>query len=186
MHITHIYFTDTYKCFHCFLGLFLLEDVQYSSLPTLSKDVLPCACNAARCQSASERDIFAWRWQMYMWIGWSEPETYHDVLQKWTVINDSCCTRLVPLEQLTVLLQNLNWLKVYLPVAQRIWHERQESEQRLAKRAFGRANSALVFQEALLINMHRVPFTYLFYGDKSVSRLHCVNIQSTVPIEDNM
>ena len=47
--------------------------------------------------------------------------------------------------------------------------ERQESEQRPRKRAFGRANSALVFQEAQLVDMHSVPFLHLLYGDKSFS-----------------
>ena len=47
--------------------------------------------------------------------------------------------------------------------------ERQESEQRPRKRAFGSANSALVFQEAQLVDMHSVPFRHLLYGDKSFS-----------------
>ena len=50
------------------------------------------------------------------------------------------------------------------------FYERQESEQRPAKRAFGRAISGLVFQEAKHIDMHRVPFIHLFYADKSFSR----------------
>ena len=52
------------------------------------------------------------------------------------------------------------------------FYERQESEQRPAKRAFGRANSGLVFQEAQLIDMNSVPFIHLFYADKSFSRQH--------------
>ena len=51
-------------------------------------------------------------------------------------------------------------------------YERQESEQRPAKRAFGRANSGLVFQEAQLIDIHSVPFIHLFYGDKVFSGQH--------------
>jgi hypothetical protein len=47
--------------------------------------------------------------------------------------------------------------------------ERQESEQRPRKRAFGRANSALVFQAAQLVDMHSVPLLHLLYGDKSFS-----------------
>ena len=54
-------------------------------------------------------------------------------------------------------------------------YERQESEQRPAKHAFGRANSALAFQEAQLIDMHSIPFIHLFYGDKSFSRQHRVH-----------
>ena len=46
-----------------------------------------------------------------MWLGLLDPATYHDVLQKWTVINASCCAGLIPLMQRTVLLQNLIWLK---------------------------------------------------------------------------
>jgi hypothetical protein len=48
-------------------------------------------------------------------------------------------------------------------------YERQESEQRPSKRAFGRANSALVFQEAQAIDMFSVPMLHLFYSDKSYS-----------------
>ena len=50
--------------------------------------------------------------------------------------------------------------------------ERQESEQRPAKRAFGRANSGSVFQEAQLIDMNSVHFIHLSYVDKSFSRQH--------------
>ena len=48
-------------------------------------------------------------------------------------------------------------------------YERQESQQRPAKRAFGHADSGLVFQEAQLIDMHSLPFIHLFYRDKSFS-----------------
>ena len=51
-------------------------------------------------------------------------------------------------------------------------YERQESEQRPTKRAFGRANSGLVFQEAQLLDPFSVPMLHLFYGDKSFSRAH--------------
>ena len=51
-------------------------------------------------------------------------------------------------------------------------YERQESEQRPNKRAFGRANSALVFQEAQAIDMFSVPMLHLFYSDKSFSGQH--------------
>lgn len=51
-------------------------------------------------------------------------------------------------------------------------YERQESEQRPHKRAFGRANSALVFQEAQAIDMFSVPMLHLFYSDKSFSGQH--------------
>ena len=37
MHILHIYCPDAFKCFQ---DNFCPQDVQYSSLPTLSKDVL--------------------------------------------------------------------------------------------------------------------------------------------------
>ncbi len=50
--------------------------------------------------------------------------------------------------------------------------ERQESEQRPTKRAFGRANSGMVFQEAQLLDPFSVPMLHLFYGDKSFSGAH--------------
>ena len=51
-------------------------------------------------------------------------------------------------------------------------YERQESEQRPGKRAFGRANSGIVFQQAQLLDMFIVPMLHLFYGDKSFSGAH--------------
>jgi len=51
-------------------------------------------------------------------------------------------------------------------------YERQESEQRPGKRAFGRANSGIVFQQAQLLDMFSVPMLHLFYGDKSFSGAH--------------
>ena len=51
-------------------------------------------------------------------------------------------------------------------------YERQESEQRPTKRAFGRANSGMVFQEAQLLDPFSVPMLHLFYGDKSFSWAH--------------
>ena len=51
-------------------------------------------------------------------------------------------------------------------------YERQDSEQRPTKRAFGRANSGLVFQEAQLLDPFSVPMLHLFYGDKSFSGAH--------------
>jgi len=51
-------------------------------------------------------------------------------------------------------------------------YERQESEQRPSKRAFGRANSALVFQEAQLLDPFSVPMLHLFYGNKSFPGEH--------------
>ena len=56
--------------------------------------------------------------------------------------------------------------------------ELQESEERPAKRAFGRANAGRVFQEAQLIDMHSVPMLHLFYGDKS----HSGGQRSTYPV----
>ena len=38
-------------------------------------------------------------------------KAYHDVQQKWMVINNSCCTGLIPLMQRRVVLQNLKWLQ---------------------------------------------------------------------------
>ena len=51
-------------------------------------------------------------------------------------------------------------------------YERQESETRPTKRAFGRANSGLVFQEAQLIDPYSVPMIHLLYADKSFSGQH--------------
>ena len=56
--------------------------------------------------------------------------------------------------------------KIYLQ------YERQESEQRPTKRAFGRANSGLVFQEAQALDLNSVPMLHLFYADKSFSGAH--------------
>ena len=95
--------------------------------------------------------------------------TYHDVLQNGTVINDH---RLMlywidPVEAAARLAAKPELAETFY-----FHHERQESEQRPAKRAFGRANSAFVFQEAQLIDMRSVPFIHLFYGDKSFFRHH--------------
>lgn len=51
-------------------------------------------------------------------------------------------------------------------------YERQESEQRPTKRAFGRANSGTVFQEAQALDLNSVPMLHLFYADKSFSGAH--------------
>ena len=51
-------------------------------------------------------------------------------------------------------------------------YERQDSEQRPTKRAFGRANSGVVFQEAQALDMCSVPMLHLFYSDKSFSGQH--------------
>jgi len=51
-------------------------------------------------------------------------------------------------------------------------YERQRSEQIPTKRAFGRANSGLVFQEAQAFDMFSVPLLHLFYSDKSFSGKH--------------
>ena len=48
-------------------------------------------------------------------------------------------------------------------------YERQESEQRPNKQAFGRANSAVVYQEAQAIDPFSVPMLHLIYADKSFS-----------------
>jgi len=56
--------------------------------------------------------------------------------------------------------------KIYLQ------YERQESEQRPTKRAFGSANSGLVFQEAQALDLNSVPMLHLFYADKSFSGAH--------------
>ena len=68
----------------------------------------------------------------------------------------------------------LYWIVARPEYADRIYlhYERQESEQRPSKRAFGRANSALVFQEAQAIDMFSVPMIHLFYSDKSYSGQH--------------
>ena len=66
-------------------------------------------------------------------------------------------------------------------------YERQESEERPAKRAFGRANGGLIFQEAQLVDLHSVPMLHLFYADKSFSGGHrstypCYRKQCTLPV----
>ena len=57
--------------------------------------------------------------------------------------------------------------KIYLQ------YERQESEQRPTKRAFGRANSGLVFQDSQALDLNSVPMLHLFYADKSFSGAQC-------------
>ena len=64
------------------------------------------------------RTIFAQRTYHttpYLRLGLSDPEAdhWHDVLQKWMAINNSCCTGLIPLMQRTVLPRNLNWLESF-------------------------------------------------------------------------
>ena len=56
--------------------------------------------------------------------------------------------------------------KIYLQ------YERQESGQRPTIRAFGRANSGLVFQETQALDLNSVPMLHLFYADKSFSGAH--------------
>lgn len=51
-------------------------------------------------------------------------------------------------------------------------YERQDSLRRPAKRAFGRANSGLVFQSAQLVDVNSSPLLLLFYADKSYSGKH--------------
>jgi hypothetical protein len=50
--------------------------------------------------------------------------------------------------------------------------ERQDSVRRPGKRAFGRANSGLVFQSAQLIDPFSSPLLLLFYADKTFSGKH--------------
>ena len=107
-----------------------------------------------------------------LWLGLSGPETYHDVLQKWQMINDSCCTGLIPLMQWS---SGPSCCKTWSGWIVYSLYERQEMEQRQRneqRRAFGRANSGLIFQEAQLEDMHSDPFIHLFYGNKSFSRHH--------------
>jgi hypothetical protein len=51
-------------------------------------------------------------------------------------------------------------------------YERQESLRRPGKRAFGRANSGLVFQSVQFVDAHSSPLLLLFYADKSYSGKH--------------
>jgi hypothetical protein len=51
-------------------------------------------------------------------------------------------------------------------------YERQSSLRRPAKRAFGRANSGLVFQSAQFVDKYSSPLLLLFYADKSYSGKH--------------
>jgi hypothetical protein len=51
-------------------------------------------------------------------------------------------------------------------------YEQQDSVRRPGKRAFGRANSGLVFQSAQYIDMFSAPLLLLFYADKTFSGKH--------------
>ena len=51
-------------------------------------------------------------------------------------------------------------------------YRRQHSTQRPGKRAFGRANSGLVFQACQAVDMFSSPLLLLFYADKSFSGKH--------------
>jgi hypothetical protein len=51
-------------------------------------------------------------------------------------------------------------------------YERQDSVRRPGKRAFGRANSGLVFQSAQFIDPFSSPLLLLFYADKTFSGKH--------------
>jgi hypothetical protein len=51
-------------------------------------------------------------------------------------------------------------------------YERQSSLRRPEKRAYGRANSGLVFQSAQYVDKYSSPLLLLFYADKSYSGKH--------------
>jgi hypothetical protein len=51
-------------------------------------------------------------------------------------------------------------------------YERQDSVRQPGKRAFGRANSGLVFQSAQFIDPFSSPSLLLFYADKTISGKH--------------
>jgi hypothetical protein len=51
-------------------------------------------------------------------------------------------------------------------------YEQQDSVCRPGKRAFGRANSGLIFQSAQYIDMFSAPLLFLFYADKAFSGKH--------------
>ena len=105
MHIVHIHAYCAYSCiFHIF---YTLMDIIFSGkfsprwrgIQLLTYSVKGCAhcaaCNAAWCRTA--RDIFAWRRQMYLWLGLclQDLEPHHDVLQKGKASNNSWCTGLI-------------------------------------------------------------------------------------------
>lgn len=99
----HILFfgSDTNKPFQ---DGFSSEDVPYSSLPTLSKDVLRAMLPDVEINEISLHEGDA----CTVCLDIDNSELYHDVLQKKMVINNSCCTGLIPLMQRTVLLGDLN------------------------------------------------------------------------------
>ena len=51
-------------------------------------------------------------------------------------------------------------------------YKRQDSTQRPGKRAFGRANSGIVFQSCQAVDRYSSPLLLLFYADKSFSGKH--------------
>ena len=143
------------------------------------------ACNAARC--GSEWHNFSWRWLMSMWLGLPVPETFHDVLQIWTVINTSSSALMLywihPIDAADRLAAKPELAEKFC-----FQYERQESEQRPSKQAFGRSNSELVFQEEQLTDMYYIPFIHwhLFYRNNHFPDSTAITIQAMVPVHINM
>ena len=101
-----------------------------SSLPTLSKDERRAMQPDVELQSM---------WTSYLGMKVADvrvtwlviPWTYHDVLQKWTLINTSWCTGSIQLMQQTVLLQTLTGWKVLLSLWKAgVWAKTSDTRKR--------------------------------------------------------
>ena len=145
------------------------------TVPLLINFVKGCtAHNAAWCRS--ERDLFASRWRICVtWLvrPWDLPQCPAEMDgDQWLML-----FWIDPVDSANSLAANLNWLKKFY-----FHFERQESEQRPGKRAFGRANSAFVFQVAQLIDVCPVPLNHLLDGNKSCLGQHCWAICGHYPM----
>ena len=92
-----------------------------------------------------------------MRLGLQDPENYDDILQNWTVINDSSCTGLIPPMHCIAGGLQADCLAAKPELAEKFYfhYERQESEQRPAKRAFGSAYSDRIGISVSALAAHR-------------------------------
>ena len=204
-YIIHIWYINAYQCiFYIFIALMHLNVFRTIFAHRTCNTAPYLLCQRMYCMQC------CWSWSEYLCmkvsLRWQKsPVTRTWLVRPWNwqqspaeMDGDSRrCTGLIPVDAVDRLAAKpelaeffFKWLSLRKAGLGRTRRTPQESEQRPAKRAFGRANSGLVFQEAQLIDMHSIHFIHLFYEDKSFSGQQCdsigVTIQSTVPIEANM
>ena len=135
-------------------SLFLPKDEQYSSFPIWSKDILRAMLPDVAVNEISLHE--------------GDSCTCNLACQTLRLTTMSCknglWSTIDSVDAADCLALNLNWYYFHF--------ERQDLEQRPTKRAFGCTNSASVFKEAQLIDMHSVNFIHLLYGDKSFLGQH--------------